>query len=131
LGIFPKIGVWGSFQPGSYRAILPKIVKKWLFLPIFSIFGQNAGKTRFLGLFGQKRAILAFFGLPTQGFYINPSRRGPAVPGGGGSPRRGVGGVPPPPSGGRVVRPETVPLGKPDAGLLKVIYYYSRGPGRQ
>jgi len=35
--------------------------------------------------------------LPKRGFYINPSRRGPAVPGGGGllTPRSGVAGVSP------------------------------------
>jgi len=75
-------------------------------------FGQNGQKWAFWAIlpkFGQKRRFGAFLGPwglpgtpPGRGFYINPSRRGPAVaadpssrgpgPGGLGEPQRGVGG---------------------------------------
>jgi len=54
-----------------------------------------------LGNFGEKEGFSAppgaFRGSPEQGFYINPSRRGPAVPRGPGgeNPRRPGAGYPP------------------------------------
>jgi len=62
---------------------LEKNAKKQRFLAILAIFGQNAGKTRFLGLFSPKWAFSAILASRPRGFYINPSRRGPAVPAGG------------------------------------------------
>jgi len=47
-----------------------------------------------LGLFAQKWAFWALLGPAARGFYINPSRRGPAVPRGGVGPRRGSEGEP-------------------------------------
>jgi len=60
-------------------------------------------KTAFLAVFTRKRPFWAFLGPPRGLFYINPSRRGPAVPAGGpgvppgwGSPHRGEGRIPSP-----------------------------------
>jgi len=56
--------------------------------------GGFAGKPPFWG-------FLALLGPFERWFYINLSRRGPAVPGGGGEPRRGSEGSPLPPSPGK------------------------------
>jgi len=49
-------------------------------------FGQKTRKMGFLRVLAHKRAFWPFLGLLAQGFYINPSRRGPVpVPAGAGS----------------------------------------------
>jgi len=87
------------------------------------IFGQNTGKTRFLAVFGLKRPFSAFSASRAQGFYINPSRRGPAVPGGGS----------PGPGGALKLRGAEVPplgVGALLAELGKGIYRTSAGTGK-
>jgi len=74
-------------------------------------------KIGLFGGYGPKMAILALFGPSGRGFYINLSRRGPAVSRGG-RPPKGVGGVPPlPPGEGRP--PMGGARGKPETGLGK------------
>jgi len=92
-----------------------------------AIFGQFLEKRGILRVNPHFGGFRAFSGPPGQGFYINPSRRGPAVPGAGVGPRRGSEGSPlllpeegRPPMGGGSTEPES--------GLLKVIYCYTRGP---
>jgi len=69
--------------------------QKWAFLPIFPknspvATGLKTPKSRKKGLFPEKGLKVRDSGVPGRGFYINPSRRGPAVPRGPGAPRRHV-----------------------------------------
>jgi len=52
-----------------------------------SHFWPKCPKKGFLAGIPRKRGFRALFGPGRQGFYINPSRRGPAVPGGRSHPR--------------------------------------------
>jgi len=66
---------------------MPKISKIGHFWP-------KSRKKAFFPGFTRKRPKRAFFGPLPRGFYINPSRRGPAVPAGVGSPEGGRRGTP-------------------------------------
>jgi len=120
------MGVLATFWPGSYRAKMPKNVKKWRFLAFLTIFSENAGKTRFFGVLGLKRPFSALLGLLAQGFYINPSG---ALPRGRGSPPRGLEGL-----GTRVPGdqggPETSGIPDPGIGVRKPLPPGRGGPGR-
>jgi len=68
-------------------------------MAIFGHFWRKRPKKAFLRVLAHKRAFWPFLGPLAQGFYINPSRRGPAVPGGPGPwprvplPLQGAGGA--------------------------------------
>jgi len=69
-------------------------------MAIFGQKGQKRGKYRGNPVFRGFGPFWALLGPGRQGFYINPSRRGPAVPAGvpgyppGGEPHRGGGRIP-------------------------------------
>jgi len=81
LRIFPKIGLFASFCPGSYRAKIPKKSKKWPFLAIFVKIRLFAGKPPFWGFW-------ALFGPSRAGVLHQPPGEGPVGPG---RPRGGPG----------------------------------------
>jgi len=64
---------------------------KWPFLAIFQqnrpvATGLKPEKNPKIGVFPKKRGKIPRSRVPRRGFYINPSRRGPAVPRGPGEP---------------------------------------------
>jgi len=66
---------FGGFCPGSYRGFFRENGQKWPFWAKRAkngVFGRNSPFWAILGLFGPSGAS------PGRGFYINPSRRGPA-----------------------------------------------------